>query len=123
MAKITDSLPRLTEHKLHETTIRYMEIFRFDGNSAEQDIPWNDKSTNYGLFKISCSGASGYAEYALPDTREYAESCALVICVYAIKGTDSGRGHKHCSEAAVGSGPHDAGGVRSKGSFSESDPV
>ncbi|SMF64978.1 hypothetical protein SAMN05661091_0123 [Paenibacillus uliginis N3/975] len=86
MAKITDSLPQLTEHKLHETMIRYMEIFRFDGNSAEQDIPWNDKSTNCGLFKISCSGASGYAEYALPDTREYADLVRWSSVFMRLKG-------------------------------------
>ncbi|ACX62733.1 hypothetical protein MHI43_02245 [Paenibacillus sp. FSL H8-0457] len=58
---------------LGEETIRHMEIFRFDRGSAERFIPWSDHSRNCGLFKISCKNASGYAEYALPSTREFAD--------------------------------------------------
>lgn len=86
MAKITDPLPELTEHKLQEATIRYMEIFRFDCNSADLHIPLSGKSLNCGLFKISCSGASGYAEYVLPDTREYADLVRWSSVFMSLKG-------------------------------------
>ncbi|EFU43196.1 hypothetical protein PVOR_04403 [Paenibacillus vortex V453] len=56
-----------------EEPIRYMEMFRFDWGSAERFIPWSDRSWNCGLFKISCGEAAGYAEYALPSTREFAD--------------------------------------------------
>ncbi|MGC6585842.1 hypothetical protein MKY82_02415 [Paenibacillus sp. FSL W7-1279] len=58
---------------LNAELIRCMEIFRFDRCSAERFIPWSDRDWNCGLFKISCKDAAGYAEYALPSTREFAD--------------------------------------------------
>jgi hypothetical protein len=58
---------------LNAELIGYMEIFRFDRGSAERFIPWSDRDWNCGLFKISCKDAAGYAEYALPSTREFAD--------------------------------------------------
>lgn len=58
---------------LNAELISYMEIFRFDRGSAERFIPWSDRDWNCGLFKISCKDAAGYAEYALPTTREFAD--------------------------------------------------
>lgn len=58
---------------LNAELIRCMEIFRFDRGSAERFIPWSDRDWNCGLFKISCKDAAGYAEYALPSTREFAD--------------------------------------------------
>jgi hypothetical protein len=56
-----------------EEPIRNMEMFRFDQGSAERFIPSSDQGCNCGLFKISCENAAGYAEYALPSTREFAD--------------------------------------------------
>ncbi|MEF7438836.1 hypothetical protein V4V36_10220 [Paenibacillus lautus] len=58
---------------LNAELIGCMEIFRFDRGSAERFIPWSDRDWNCGLFKISCKDAAGYAEYALPSTREFAD--------------------------------------------------
>lgn len=73
MARTTEPLPALTEPTIQETTIRYLEIFRFDCAYAEQYLPKSVSSQNCGLLKISCGTASGYAEYALPETREFAD--------------------------------------------------
>lgn len=73
MARIFESLPALTEPTLQETTIRYMEIYRFDCAYAERFLSRSLSSPNCGLLKISSSTASGYAEYTLPETREFAD--------------------------------------------------
>ncbi|AYB46809.1 hypothetical protein [Paenibacillus lautus] len=71
---------------LIEEPIRCMEIFRFDRSSAERFIPWSDQSRNCGLFKISCKNASGYAEYALPSTREFADLVRWASVFSRLKG-------------------------------------
>ena len=69
-----------------EEPIRYMEMFRFDQGSAERFIPSSDQGCNCGLFKISCENAAGYAEYALPSTREFADLVRWASVFSRLKG-------------------------------------
>ncbi|MBU5347748.1 hypothetical protein [Paenibacillus lautus] len=71
---------------LNAELIRCMEIFRFDRGSAERFIPWSDRDWNCGLFKISCKDAAGYAEYALPSTREFADLVRWASVFTRLKG-------------------------------------
>lgn len=77
MTKLIEAAPapviETASPALNAELIRCMEIFRFDRGSAERFIPWSDRNWNCGLFKISCKDAAGYAEYALPSTREIAD--------------------------------------------------
>lgn len=71
---------------LNAELIRHMEIFRFDRGSAERFIPWSNRDWNCGLFKISCKDAAGYAEYALPSTREFADLVRWASVFTRLKG-------------------------------------
>lgn len=87
LAKKTDPLsPYFSEPECHSTAIRYMEVFRFEGRSAERLIPWGGKLYNCGLLKICGGVSSGYAEYVLPDTREYADLVRWASVFTRLKG-------------------------------------